>query len=121
VGELQGVTVIGLPGNPVSALVTFELFARPMIRAMLGLGGDGRLRIQARPLERIAKDPERRAFLRVAVWNDGDEMVARVTGGQGSAQLRPLAEANALLVVPEGEDAADPARTYEAIIYGALS
>jgi molybdopterin molybdotransferase len=121
VGELQGVTVIGLPGNPVSALVTFELFARPMIRAMLGLGGDGRLRIQARPLERIAKDPERRAFLRVAVWNDGDEMLARVTGGQGSAQLRPLAEANALLVVPEGEDAADPARTYEAIIYGALS
>jgi molybdopterin molybdotransferase len=121
VGGVEGVTVIGLPGNPVSALVTFELFARPMIRAMLGLAGDGRLHVQARPQEPVAKDPERRAFLRVAVWNDAGETLARPTGGQGSAQLRPLAEANAFLVVPEGEEAADPTRTYEAIVFGALA
>ena len=121
VGDFEGVTVIGLPGNPVSALVTFELFARPMIRAMLGLSGDGRLHMGVRPRERIAKDPERRAFLRVTVWNDAGEMLARPTGGQGSAQIRPLAEANALLVVPEGEETADPSRTYEAILFGALS
>jgi molybdopterin molybdotransferase len=121
VGELEGVTVIGLPGNPVSALVTFELFARPMIRAMLGLSGDGRPHVWARPRARIAKDPARRAFLRVAVSNEAGEMLARPTGGQGSAQLRPLAEANALLVVPEGEDAADPSRTYEAIVVGDLA
>lgn len=121
VGDFEGVTVIGLPGNPVSALVTFELFARPMIRAMLGLSGDGRLHMEVRPRERIAKDPERRAFLRVTVWNDAGEMLARPTGGQGSAQIRPLAEANALLVVPEGEETADPSRTYEAILFGALS
>jgi len=121
VGEIAGVTVIGLPGNPVSALVTFELFVRPMIRAMVGLGGDGRLRLQARPLESIAKDPERRAFLRVSVWHEAGETLARSTGGQGSAQLRPLAEANALLVVPEGEEAANPTRTYEAIVFGELS
>lgn len=118
VGEIAGVTVIGLPGNPVSALVTFELFVRPMIRAMLGLAGDGRLRVQARPEERIGKDPPRRAFLRVTVWHEAGETLARSIGGQGSAQLRPLAEANALLVVPEGEAAADPARTYEAILFG---
>jgi len=121
VGEIAGVTVIGLPGNPVSALVTFELFVRPMIRAMLGLSGDGRLHLQARPQELIRKDRERRAFLRVYVWREAAETLARSTGGQGSAQLRPLAEANALLVVPEGEEAADPARTYEAIILGELS
>ena len=46
-GELGGVTVIGLPGNPVSALVTFELFVRPFIRAMLGLAGDGRAHVRA--------------------------------------------------------------------------
>ena len=120
VGELDGVTVIGLPGNPVSALVTFELFARPMIRAMLGLSGDGRLHVQARPREPIAKDSTRRAFLRVAMWNEAGEMLARPAGGQGSAQLRPLAEANAFLVVPEGEEVADPSRTYDAIVYGAL-
>lgn len=121
VGELDGVTVIGLPGNPVSALVTFELFARPMIRAMLGLSGDGRIHVLARPRERIAKDAARRAFLRVAVQNEAGEMRAAPTGGQGSAQLRPLADANALLVVPEGEEGADPSRTYEAIVYGSLT
>ena len=47
VGELAGTTVIGLPGNPVSALVVFELFVRPFIRAMLGLPGDGRLHLRA--------------------------------------------------------------------------
>jgi molybdopterin molybdotransferase len=121
VGEIAGVTVIGLPGNPVSALVTFELFVRPMIRAMLGLRGDGRLHLRARPEQPIAKDPQRRAFLRVSVWHETGEMLARSTGGQGSAQLRPLAEAYALLVVPEGEEAADPNRTYEAIVFGELS
>ena len=121
VGEYQGVTVIGLPGNPVSALVTFELFARPLIRATLGLLGDGRLRVRARPEEPIAKDKARRAFLRVSVWREAGETLARSTGGQGSAQLRPLAEANALLVVPEGEEAADPNRSYEAIILGELA
>jgi len=120
VGEITGVTLIGLPGNPVSALVTFELFVRPMIRAMLGLRGDGRLHLRARPEQSIGKDPERRAFLRVSVWHETGETLARSSGGQQSAQLRPLAEANALLVVPEGEEAADPNRTYEAIVYGDL-
>ena len=121
VGELGGTLVIGLPGNPVSALVTFELFVRPLIRAMLGLAGDGRPRLFARPTERMAKDPSRRAFLRVTARLEAGEMIARSAGGQGSAQLRPLAEANALLVVPEGEEAADPGRSYEAIIVGELS
>jgi molybdopterin molybdotransferase len=121
VGDYGGVTVIGLPGNPVSALVTFELFVRPLIRAMLGLVGDGRVRLWARPENSIPKDKARRAFLRVAVWREAGETLARSTGGQGSAQLRPLADANALLVVPEGEEAADPHRSYEAIVLGELS
>lgn len=119
VGELDGTTVIGLPGNPVSALVTFELFVRPFIRAVLGLPGSGRQRVTARPVSAMAKDPTRRAFLRVAVERDGGELLARWTGGQGSAQLRPLAEANGLLVVPEGEAQADPARQYETILTAA--
>ena len=67
VGELAGTTVIGLPGNPVSALVTFELFVRPFVRAMLGLDGDGRARVRAVVSMPIPKDPGRRAFLRVVV------------------------------------------------------
>ena len=116
VGELDGTTIIGLPGNPVSALVTFELFARPFIRAMLGLTGDGRLRVRATATERMAKDRGRRAFLRVVLNRTDDGYVARPAGGQQSSQLRPLADANALHVIPENVDAAEPGVGYEAIV-----
>lgn len=121
VGAFGGTTAIGLPGNPVSALVTFELFARPFLRAMLGLDGDGRLHVEARPEARMPKDRERRAFLRVALARQGGALLAGPAGGQGSAQIRPLAQANALLVVPEGEEAADPGQRYEAIVIGELA
>ena len=121
VGELDGTTVIGLPGNPVSALVTFELFVRPFIRAALGLVGDGRLHVRAQPDARVEKDAARRAFLRVVVSGDAADLRARVAGGQMSSQLRPMADANALLVVPEGPEAAEPNRSYEAILLGELA
>ena len=113
--------VIGLPGNPVSALVTFELFARPMLRAMLGLSGDGRLRVRARVDEALGKDPPRRAYLRVRVERDEDGYRAVSAGGQGSSQMLPLASANALLVVPEGIPATESGATYEAILLGAVT
>jgi molybdopterin molybdotransferase len=116
VGALDGTTVIGLPGNPVSALVTFELFVRPLLRALLGLTGDGRLRVRAAAAERMSKDPGRRAFLRTVVAPGADGFVARPAGGQQSSQLRPLADANALLVVPEPETAAEPGSLYDAIV-----
>jgi len=116
VGELDGTTIIGLPGNPVSALVTFELFARLFIRAMLGLTGDGRVRVRAKVSDRIPKDGARRAFLRVVLSATDDGYRARPAGGQQSSQLRPMADANALLVVPEGTDAAEPGMGYEAIV-----
>jgi molybdopterin molybdotransferase len=120
VGALGGSTIIGLPGNPVSALVTFELFVRPFIRSMLGLVGDGRLHVRATPDTRIEKDPARRAFVRVSVWHEDGEIHARPAGGQGSSQLRPLADANGLLVVPEGQAAAEPSMSYEAIMFEPL-
>ena len=116
VGEIGGTPLIGLPGNPVSALVTFELFVRPFIRAMLGLEGDGRVHLRATPSEPMRKDYARRAFLRVELRHVGDRIEARPAGGQQSSQLRPLASANGLLVVPEGVDSAEPAQTYEAIL-----
>ncbi|HEY8171264.1 MAG TPA: gephyrin-like molybdotransferase Glp [Candidatus Limnocylindria bacterium] len=121
VGELGGTTVVGLPGNPVSALVVFELFVRPLVRAMLGLGGDGRSHVRAIATERMGKDPERRAFLRVWLASNGEGIVARPAGGQQSSQLRPMADANALLVVPEGVEATEPGVPYEAIVLEPLS
>jgi molybdopterin biosynthesis enzyme len=83
---------------------------------MLGLTGDGRLRVRAMPTERMKKDHARRAFLRVRAWEEHGDLLAAPAGGQASSQLRPMADANALLVVPEGADAAEPALTYEAIV-----
>ncbi len=119
-GHVGGTPVIGLPGNPVSALVTFELFARRILRRMLGLSGDGRARVEARVGEALAKDPARRAYLRVRVCADASGYRATSAGGQASSQLLPLASANALLVVPEGVAATQRGQTYEAIVTGAI-
>lgn len=120
-GSIAERPVIGLPGNPVSALVTFELFVRPLLRAMLGLSGDGRLHLPARLSQQMRKDRERRAYLRVVVRRAADGWEASPAGGQGSAQLRPLAAANALLLVPEGESAGEAGAVYDALLLGALA
>jgi len=115
-GSIGQRPVIGLPGNPVSALVTFELFVRILLRGMLGMAGDGRHHLPAILDETVPKDRERRAYLRVIVRSDGDGWLATPAGGQGSAQLRSLAAANALLVVPEGEAAGEAGARYDAIL-----
>jgi molybdopterin molybdotransferase len=120
-GSIAGRPVVGLPGNPVSALVTFELFVRPLLRAMLRLSGDGRLHLPARLTEQVHKDRERRAYLRVVVRRAREGWEASPAGGQGSAQLRPLASANALLVVPEGQQAGEAGALYDAILLGGLA
>lgn len=121
-GMVGRTPVLGLPGNPVSALVTFEVFARPLLRAMLGLTGDGRQRLPVEFRgEPLLKDAERRAYLRVAVTVEDGGWVARAAGGQSSSQLRPLAAANALLIVPEGEAATVTGATYDALLIGDVS
>ena len=101
-GVLHGVPWLGLPGNPVSAMVTFELFARPVIRRMLG-----HVRLFRRPVPVMLEEPVRIGvplthFLRavVSVRDDG-ALTARLTGPQGSGILTSMSRANALLVVPE--------------------
>ena len=118
VGVVNGRPVIGLPGNPVSALVVTELLVRPLIRAILGLAGDGRLHVNAVLDEELRKDPERTAYLRVRVRQTDAGWAARPAGGQLSSQLRALAAANGLLVVPQGEPAGRAGHSYETILLG---
>ena len=101
-GTLDGMPWIGLPGNPVSAMVTFELFARPVIRRMLGHS-----RLYRRPLSAVLEEPVTTGarlmhFLRAITRVRDDGLLAvRLTGPQGSGILTSMSQANALLVVPE--------------------
>jgi molybdopterin molybdotransferase len=93
------VLLFGLPGNPVSTFVTFELFVRPVLRRLEGCADlGGRQVVRAHLDAEVRKPIDRRSFLRV-VLVDGE---ARLAGGQGSHMLGALARANGLAIVPEG-------------------
>jgi molybdopterin molybdotransferase len=99
------VLLFGLPGNPVSSFVTFELFVRPVLRRLAGHADViGRDTVRATLREPVSKSPGRRAFLRVRLENDGDAWSASLAGGQESHVLSALAAANGLAIVPEEED-----------------
>jgi len=93
--------MFALPGNPVSTMVTFELFVRP---ALLRLGGHARIQrpvVQAHAEAPIANPGRRRGYLRVVLSVGGDGGYrARVTGGQSSGILRSMVAADGLAVVP---------------------
>jgi molybdopterin molybdotransferase len=99
-GSLAGHPVFGLPGNPVSAMVTFELFVRPALLKMAGRRRLTRPRIRARALMTIPNPGNRRGYLRVRLERDGDGVGARLTGEQGSAILRSMVIADGLAVIP---------------------
>jgi len=92
--------VFGLPGNPVSALVTFEVLVKPALRKMLGRSKLHSRTIHVRVADRIKSPPGLMRFLRVTLEARGAEWLARLTGEQGSGILSSVARADALLVVP---------------------
>ncbi len=90
----------GLPGNPVSCMVTFELFVRPALRRMGGYTDLFRPRVQARAAAPLDNPGPRRGYLRVGLEGPWDRLEVRPTGGQGSAILRSMLLADGLAVVP---------------------
>ena len=102
-GLLAGIPWIGLPGNPVSTMVTFELFVRPAIRRMCGHALPFRRAVTARAAEPITLRPRLQHFLRGVVTDVDGGLEARLTGPQGSGILTSMIRANALLIVPEGQ------------------
>jgi molybdopterin molybdotransferase len=94
--------VFGLPGNPVSALVSFEMFVRPAIRTMLGAFPIERPRVQAITDVALDSPPGKRSFLRVSLEVRDNAYRVRPVSGPGSHLLAGMARANALAVVPEG-------------------
>ena len=100
-GEFQGVPFIGLPGNPVSAFVGFEVFVRQALSKMIGIEAAWR-RSQRVVLSEAIESDGRESYLRAIVSQEGERLVARLTGHQGSGNLRSLVQANALLIIPSG-------------------
>lgn len=101
----RSVPVFGLPGNPVSSLVSFELLARPGLRQLMGHRHLDRVRVQATAEVPISRrvDGKTHFFRVVCEPGEGGAFRVRPAGGQGSHQLAALAAANGLAVVPDGE------------------
>lgn len=100
-GHYKGTPFFGLPGNPVSAMLTFEQFVRPVLLKMSGHTRWEKPTVRVRLLEAVTSDG-RETYARAWVERDGKGYVARLSGGQGSNVLSALTGANALIVVPDG-------------------
>lgn len=101
--KLGGRTIphLGLPGNPVSSMVTFEQFARPAILKMQGKTNFTKPTIQAVSEDRVENKDGRRVFIRVRVSQRQGRYFARVAGPQGSGILTSMAQADGLMIIPE--------------------
>jgi molybdopterin molybdotransferase len=91
----------GLPGNPVSSMVTFELFVRPAIRKILGHRAFTHPTVTATLEDGIDHDPGRRSFQRAIVTLTKTGYTVRLTGAQGSGMATSMAAANALAIIPD--------------------
>ncbi len=115
-GHIGAVPLLGLPGNPVSSAVTFELFGRPMIRKMMGHTRLLRPQIEVRVEDGVQDRAMRRHYVRAHVERRDGQFVAHTTGNQGSHVMTSLVNANALVIVPEGGVEVRPDDTARAIM-----
>jgi len=117
-GRLGDTPIFGLPGNPVSSMVSYELLARPGLRKMMGVAADAihRPRILATAEGPLPRRPDGKThFARVNLrWVDGNAMI-RSAGGQGSHQLSAMAGADALAALPDGDGLA-PGETAHVLV-----
>jgi molybdopterin molybdotransferase len=100
-GKFKGIPFIGLPGNPVSAFVGFEVFVRPSLERLMGLETTIRPRVRVRLAEGISSDG-RESYLRASVHEEEGVLSAHLAGHQGSGNLLSIVQANALLIIPSG-------------------
>jgi molybdopterin molybdotransferase len=107
-GHFAGIPFFGLPGNPVSAYVTFEVFVRPALRRLLGHARLYRPLLNATLTEPVEHIPGRREFVRARLDFDAPTPRIRPVGEQDSAVMSGMARADALIIVPENEGDLEP-------------
>ena len=106
---------IGLPGNPVSAFVGFEIFVRPVLERLSGKLDGSRRKVRVRCEEEIDSDG-RESYLRAKIREENGVLFARLTGHQGSGNLLSLVQADALLIIPAGVKCVPAGQEVEAIL-----
>ncbi len=107
-GVIQGVPLLGLPGNPVSSMISFELFARPAILTMLGKKKLEKPVIDAILVEPVKRKDNRRHYLRVWLEEKDGQTYAHLTGDQGSGILLSMVRADGLAIIPEELNSTPP-------------
>jgi len=114
----KNVPHLGLPGNPASSMITFEVFGRPAILKMMGKRNLTRPSVTAVMESPIKNDDNRRIFARVIVSRREGKYFARLTGPQGSGVLTSMAKANGLAVIPETTKELKPGTTVDVMLLG---
>jgi len=112
------IPVLGTPGNPVSTMISFELFARPILLALLGASDTEHPTIRAKLADPISYKDDRRHFLRVKLEKAEDGYVAHLTGDQGSGILMSMVQADGLAIIPETCSSVDRGMDVEVILLG---
>ena len=115
-GTVGGVPLLGLAGNPVAAMISTKLYARPALRKMQGFSGWEERTIRARLAEPIERKDGRRHYLRVYVRDSDAGLEATLTGDQGSGILSSLVQADGLAVIPEDVRRLAPGSEVEVIL-----
>ncbi len=100
-GSVAGMPVFGLPGNPVSSMVTFEVFVRPALLRMGGATAVDRPSVVAELAEGIDKAPGKTHFVRARLWRNGTRLCAAPTGSQDSGVLTSMVKADGLIVLAQ--------------------
>ncbi len=116
-GLLRGRPFFGLPGNPVSSMVTFELFVRPALMKMMGASSLYRPQVEAIVEKGIPKEIGKAHFIRVMVERVGDHYVAKPTGEQGSGILMSMVKANGLLILSEKQQSVTAGERCRVILF----
>lgn len=119
--RLLPLLTFGLPGYPVSSLVSFEVFVRPALRRLQGDARPDRPQVRVTLRDPISPSPDRPEYQRAIVsWEDG-RLMARSTGRQGSSRLLSMLGANALLIVPAGTETYPAGAELDALMTGPLA
>ncbi|WP_455216696.1 molybdopterin molybdotransferase MoeA, partial [Kaarinaea lacus] len=111
-GHVGNCTFFGLPGNPVSAMVTFYQFVQPALQKMMGMPVTDPLQIKVKCVSKLRKNPGRLEYQRGILYSDDNsETVVKSTGSQGSGILSSMGNANCFIVLPLESDGADAGET----------